>query len=270
MIAYQEDITPKNADEMLSKNKSNRPIRLDYCKALARDMINGKFIQNGDAIRFDENGNLIDGQHRLTAIKIAGVTIKNQLIIRGLGLDAFDTIDSGVPRTNADRLKCAGVKHYFAIAATCRVRLCYDNGDMHLKRRLTRSEIIDVEKAHSDILQKAYTMSHQIYKEIGGALSVLMAVISFALEYNEAKTKEFVERVATGANIQEGDPEFAYRSIVIRNAMFNKRKSLSPAYQMQLLIRAVNKAFKGERCKILRWSEKEPAMDLYFRPVLSK
>lgn len=66
------DIEPHLAESWLTKNVKNRNLTDRIAKKYARDMASGKWKTTGDPIRFDVDGNLIDGQHRLQACVLAG------------------------------------------------------------------------------------------------------------------------------------------------------------------------------------------------------
>ena len=99
----QETITPENAKKMLAFNKVNRPISEKTSKAYAEDMKNGRWDTNTTScIAFDTKGNLVDGQHRLTAVIIAGVPVK-MWVSRNVGDHVV--FDSGRNRTLSDFMK---------------------------------------------------------------------------------------------------------------------------------------------------------------------
>ena len=101
-----EIITPEIAKEYLSKNHViNRRMRRLRVMAYAYDMRNGAWQFNGEAIRFDRNGNLVDGQHRLAAIIQAGVPIK-MVVMRNV--DECAIYDRGAARSTTDSLVMAG------------------------------------------------------------------------------------------------------------------------------------------------------------------
>jgi hypothetical protein len=68
-------VTPDQALKWLEDtNTNNRSVRDIHVQRLASDMKNGKWRGfNGEAIRFDSLGRLVDGQHRLWACTVAGV-----------------------------------------------------------------------------------------------------------------------------------------------------------------------------------------------------
>lgn len=69
ITAIMEIINPPKATEYLKKNVRNyRPVTQTIVDKYAEDMTIGKWEQNGESIKFYENGDLFDGQHRLNAI----------------------------------------------------------------------------------------------------------------------------------------------------------------------------------------------------------
>lgn len=75
ITAKVETITPDIAKTMLGENVNNRRISHDNVNMFAREMRNGEWRFNGEAIKFSKDGRLLDGQHRLLAV-IAALTIK--------------------------------------------------------------------------------------------------------------------------------------------------------------------------------------------------
>jgi hypothetical protein len=75
---------------------------------LADYMGQSEFEINGDTIRFDSHGTLIDGQHRLAAI-VASNEGQVLLVVEGLDPTVFGTIDQGKPRTVANIIASTGV-----------------------------------------------------------------------------------------------------------------------------------------------------------------
>ena len=63
------DITPEMAREYLEKNSHNRRLSERSVRNLATAIKNGEWQVNGEAIKVDKEGNLLDGQHRLSAIE---------------------------------------------------------------------------------------------------------------------------------------------------------------------------------------------------------
>jgi hypothetical protein len=91
-----QDITPDWAMDKLNEAKievSNRHVNQRHVDLLADDMKKGRWVENGVGIVLDEEGYLIDGQHRLWAVATSGVTIRS-LVVTGVNREmALPTIN---------------------------------------------------------------------------------------------------------------------------------------------------------------------------------
>src|SRR5581483_4804534 len=78
---------------------------------------NGEWQENGATIVFNEDGELIDGQHRLAAVIRSGKTIWS-LVVRGVSSkeSVFHTIGDEKPRRVTDLLRTANVNNVAAVA----------------------------------------------------------------------------------------------------------------------------------------------------------
>ena len=97
----EEVVTPEMAKKWLDTMVTNRPLKQWAVNSYADAIINGKFRTNGEFIKFDWNGNLCDGQHRLSAIVKANRPVL-MCIARNCDPADFVTYDSGVNRKPAD------------------------------------------------------------------------------------------------------------------------------------------------------------------------
>jgi hypothetical protein len=89
------------AMEFLSVNVLNRPIRESLVRLYASDMKEGRWRVTHQGIAFDEDNNLLDGQQRLSAIILAGVSIQ-MLVTYGVPRFHNEGIDIGARRNFAD------------------------------------------------------------------------------------------------------------------------------------------------------------------------
>ncbi len=90
-------ITPDMAKRCLEKNPNNRPIRPEWVKVLAEDMRTGNWRTTHQGIAFDEEGCLMDGQHRLRAILESGVTVEME-VTKGMKREDMIFVDNHNPR----------------------------------------------------------------------------------------------------------------------------------------------------------------------------
>lgn len=106
-----ETITPSRARDWLveadQRGGNIRKIRKARVNMLADEIRRGRWRVNGESIKFDETGTLIDGQHRLSAIVAAGVPVETA-IVRGLRMSSVYTIDQHSRRTLSDYIRREG------------------------------------------------------------------------------------------------------------------------------------------------------------------
>lgn len=118
----QETITPEMAATYLALNTHNRPLVANRIATISNDIVEGNYVFNGESIKFSTTDKLLDGQHRLEAIVMAGKPI-DTLVIRGLDEVAQDTVDVGAKRTLGNILALRGEHNVNTLAAG--IRLSY-------------------------------------------------------------------------------------------------------------------------------------------------
>lgn len=101
-------VSPEEASLLLDEHNpyNYRKLNLSTVKLYAKDMADGNWKENGETIKIDINGNLIDGQHRLQAIVDSGISVE-LVIVEGLDPSVADTIDIGRKRSIEQYLKWA-------------------------------------------------------------------------------------------------------------------------------------------------------------------
>ena len=115
---YRVLISPDIAEKILvTSNNGNRTISEELVRRMVKALESGKWIYNGQPIIFDENGCLIDGQHRLTAISRAQMSVEC-LIVTGIDNPmAFHTLDDGKKRGLPCNLSAMGISSSKSVAA---------------------------------------------------------------------------------------------------------------------------------------------------------
>jgi hypothetical protein len=90
-------VTPAIASKWLEKNTRNRPIDKNRVRKYVADMLRDAWTMSTDAIGFCDDGTLINGQHRLSAVCVSGCSVP-MLIMIGLARETQATMDIGQPR----------------------------------------------------------------------------------------------------------------------------------------------------------------------------
>jgi len=98
-----ETITPEIAKKYLACSVGNRNLSQSNLKAIERDILKGDWCLNGESIKFNSLGQLIDGHHRLYAAAKTGKSIET-LVIYGIDEDVY-IFDKGKPRSTTDTLR---------------------------------------------------------------------------------------------------------------------------------------------------------------------
>lgn len=122
-------VTPAMAENWLEANTINRPLRKSVVDGFIAAYKRGEHRLTHQGIAFADTGELIDGQHRLTAISRMPPEFSLELMVtRGMAKSAFDAIDQGLKRSHSDVLRVpqgqAAVARYLAsIYETSRIGL---------------------------------------------------------------------------------------------------------------------------------------------------
>jgi hypothetical protein len=212
-----EVITPGDAQEMLSRNTNNRSLRKSLVSYYAKQMKNGEWVLNGEAIKIASDGTLIDGQHRLDAISKSGLA-QEMFVVRGLDKGSFYTIDVGKKRSHADHLKIAGIKsaNPGILAAAVRTVVRFDRDGVYLgfTDKMTPQDCIDFVEKHPGLAECTYDF-HQ--KKISPILAYSLAVaLKYVFSFVDAeKSEEFFTKLQTGADLKQGSPILTLRNKIV-------------------------------------------------------
>ncbi|RAR27038.1 hypothetical protein DP092_26135, partial [Pseudomonas sp. MDMC224] len=204
------------AEEWLGKNQNNRNLRKAVVEAYARDMREGRWRYVADPIRFDSEGILIDGQHRLSAVIQRGTT-QTFLVVRGLPPETKQVIDTGANRLARDYLQMKGLSNSGHLASAARIYLMLFGRVFNSGQKITNSEIIDWVEKNPGLIDYIQVAS-KINREVGISLPASAAVLyrAYVLGYPQDALYEFGELLATGQLLVEGDPIFAIRRWFVR------------------------------------------------------
>lgn len=125
MDARVARITPEKAQMMLAKNPINRALSPGRVHIYAETMRRGEWRLNGEAIKLNGDGTLLDGQHRLAAVVESDVATEF-LVVTGLHADDQKTMDLGKKRSLGDLLSIRGEENPNPLAAAVRIVYAYE------------------------------------------------------------------------------------------------------------------------------------------------
>jgi hypothetical protein len=216
-------VTWEIAADWLDKNDNNRNVRRKKVLNYKRDMLAGNWRTIGDPVRFDLNGKLVDGQHRLMALIEANEERQQNkepeisiamLVVRGVNPDDQVVMDTGAPRSAADQLKMRGYDNYPLLAATAKWLIFWDRRQLYAETTLksvTHSEIMDYVENNApllDIVAEAAKLRTGI--DMPATYVAVTYYICFRIEPEEAH--EFFQQLSDGIGLSAGDPVLALRN----------------------------------------------------------
>jgi hypothetical protein len=216
-------ITPANAESLLKKNKNNRTVRPRRVDQYAKQIVSGQWQVTGEAIKIALDGSLLDGQHRLLAVIKAGIPTEF-LVVEGLDPNVFKVLDSGLMRSAGDALSSVGFTSSKETASIARLSIAHQSGisprNTELMSLITRSDIYEFCVNNRDLITDAVRESGHIWKNVAGSRSAwgtLYIVATIKHQDNGTYIQDFLNSVAQGANLSDGDPRLALRNWLARH-----------------------------------------------------
>lgn len=226
-----ERITPAVAEKYLLKNTDNyRRFNAEYAEQIARDLDADYWDVTGDTIKFDEVGDLIDGQHRLSSIMKSQVPAET-LVVRGLRRSSTDKSDRGRRRTLADALRRRGVPYATVVASVLSKHWQWQSGLFRTYRyRITPSEALALHDTDPELYQRAARIATRIYHNSPVKVSQASLGLAYILceQMDAGDAAEFFALLESGEGLERNHPIFALRRNLIRHAEDPNHRAVDP------------------------------------------
>lgn len=202
-------VTAEIAQRWLTRNKKNRQLADTTMNRYRSEMSNGLWQFAADPIRFDVDGNLIDGQHRLTALAgLPDATIP-MLVVRGLPADTQMVMDQGQKRTPGQQLQLMGTKNGHNVASAVKVFLIWDQGLMFKDRRktsvITSAVVQDFVKQNPEQIEFLQSMMYYV-KRIDVPPSIVGAFVIGGHNFDAELTRAFLQSLEEMSGVEKGNP----------------------------------------------------------------
>lgn len=262
-------IHPLVATKWLEKNRHNRRIVKTHLERLKNIIVNDEYEVTGDTIKFDRDGHLLDGQHRLMACAETGIPIQSWVIF-GLDPKVFPKIDQGAIRTNAHvlgiasdgragfkdpRTTAAAIKGIFGIQNAIESGTLPKNAQWHLNERLEASVAREFAREHEALLIEAVTSVRgpeaRAVMRPPGAFAAVYFVLA---QKNHSRAREFFTALGSGANLVATSPILKLRHVLVNSI---GDKSRTGPWKTALTIRAWNAWLKKKPVRQLRFGDKD-------------
>lgn len=263
LISRVETITPVLAEEYLRHNKKNRQLRKNLVSYYAKQMKDGQWMLNGEGIIFNEEGILVDGQHRLAAVVESGVNVE-MLVVRNADKDSFATIDSGLSRKTSDIFFVKGIPNATSISSiisryfkltinwTLSTRVTSRKGS----NTCSRQDLLNEYSKDEDFWQEIMRFAKSCYKslrimntcDVGAYTAYLIKVKG----HDRDKVYNFFDELLK-KDIPNNPMLAAYRRRLMNDRLATTH--MSGMYRQQLLIKVWNYYVEGKTTTLMRWNE---------------
>lgn len=223
-------ITSPVATEWLKRNVHNRPMAESVVNKYETDIRADAWTTTSATIAFDTDGNLIDGQHRMTAISRVDDAEIILLVVTGLPTAAQRRIDRGRTRTHGQQITMDGQKNGNAISAAARVRIMWENGLLFGDKNPTRSRSVITDSRLDDWIEnhepavQFMTATLRVARSIPAPPRIVMAATSRFAEVDHEEATEFLVNLRDGG-MALGNPVNTLRERLYRIQGMNQRVS---------------------------------------------
>ena len=178
-------VTPQKAKEWLEGNTNNRAINKRRVALYASDMQRGAWIVTHQGIAIDEDGNLIDGQHRLHAVLEANIAVPMMVTTgiprivhvnghHNIDVHVMDVLDGGQPRGMGQRLQLGhGVPNANLVAAVVNVLQYICVGKR--QANMSTHQVLEIRKVYADSLDAIFACGWNNADRKAGLIGCLVA-----------------------------------------------------------------------------------------------
>lgn len=261
-------VTPEIAERWLKNNGKNRKLSIVHAKKLAAVMAAGKWSLNGQTISFDDQGRLLDGQHRLTAVVLSGVSVDMAVATEVVDDRAFQTYDAIQLKRGASQIArmMSPIKNATKVASAARVIMAWEAAANYHEfiNYFSGSKLVD--PFPEDVAAKSVEISQEyngIFDAMGTftrdskARSAWVAMVMILNRIDPVSTESFIYKLREGLFTNTADPVKLLRDKMIKDGGYggvarNDRHFI--VLIIHLTVKAWNAHIKGKTLPFLRFS----------------
>jgi hypothetical protein len=244
-----EEITPELAEHLLEANSLNRRVSGPVVERYARDMKAGRWKLNGQTIKISSRGRLLDGQHRLEAVKKARKSFY-AIVVRGISEAHFGSLDVGRKRALGDILRDRGEINTASLASSLRwLWMLRHEVVLAANSSPTNSEMLDLLSQHPEI-RESLKATAQVAPLMGSGMACALHFL-FG-EKSPSEANEFFARLSDGLELTANSPIYHLRERLLK-VRSSYRLRMAEAERVALAIKAWNAFRAGKPMQQLSW-----------------
>lgn len=207
--AQRMTVTPEMAYQILTEyNTHNRPVSRRRVNDLSREMTKGNWRYNpADAIVFDTERVLANGQHRLEAVVDAEIP-QDFLVVTGAETGAQDVMDQQKRRTTGEQLALSGYENAKPLATIARIHIMWTEGNITNQQK--RPSTLDVrhwvESAYPEGMRFAINSGAAVAKITPFNVGPVGAAAYSAYLKDSGAAEQFFHDLTEGIGLDKGHP----------------------------------------------------------------
>jgi hypothetical protein len=248
-----EMVDAVTAKSWLPTNTRNRKISNDNVNFLVGIIRRGEWVYDGDPIRFDYNGVLLNGQHRLLAISATDARVP-LAVQRGLAPESQNSMDTGKPRSFSDQLSIDGEKSVTLLAGATRLVWHREHGDLRGQNgKPSIGQLYMVLNANPDIRASVAWLQSNRPRGFRYPRPAVIAFCHFALTaVDAADAAHFFRRLVDGVGLAEDSPILHLRNTL--GQLKSQRGTVPPWLMYALVVKAWNAFREGRSMRQLKFT----------------
>lgn len=249
------EVTPGKAQMLLAAMPPQRPLAASRVTQLAKAIRAGRWQVTHQGLAFDEKGQLIDGQHRLTACVEADMPIR---IVCAFNVpsSSVSAIDRGRIRVIADDLVMSGIvsssAHAQTMQAAARIIRQLEAGKLPWvtakdENPFTVDDAISILNTHPKLEDTAAWVITHRKRGLSMPAAPFVAFLTLFREINESKAMRFAEDIVSGVGLNEDDPAYVLRDTLMQTQRAPRSADSKRAAFMVRLVFAWNAYWAGRK-----------------------
>lgn len=237
------DLTPDLAAALLDRNTGNRPLRARAIETFARDIEEGRWAFNGEAIIVSGDGMLNDGQHRCSAVVKAHKAIKVVLVL-GTKRETRTTLDQGTARQIGDYLSMQGHPDSRVLGSVARFGWSVEKYGFVTDSpgmSPTKAQVLEFVHTNGGLAKSVARIPNYGVNKVGGRPVLAFCHWHLTRWGHAVDADAYIEALLNGENLGKRDPRLYVRNR-LADGIFRK-----PAEKIELIVRGWNAHRKDEQ-----------------------
>jgi len=265
------EVTPDIAFGWLNGSTvDNRFITQSTVHKYARKIMAERWMVTGEALKFDPEGNLLDGQHRLWGFIETGLESAVFLCMYNVPKDSQPFMDQPKPRTPANTMEMKGLTNGRLLAATVRQINEHEHGLMpgsnQWRVQLDNEESYQYTQTHPDVIKSVDAVADTRGLRDLGKPATIAFTHCVTHRLNPTIAEDFWRRVAEADYDGLGDPVQRLRERLII-AKRQPHSLISPTMAAAFIFKAWNAAVRGRTIGNLNWVQRGEKMEKFPVPI---